>query len=234
MNYPLTFLVLASPIITLASAVLAYNHPIKRMDIYNYTTDATTENDTESGDSASIWANFNGFNRIRGTVSAAFGLELSTPPSYVTSSTIGVTVATMEWQLEKLKSKWHCFKWPFYVRFWSKFIDSLNPFDWHQVYWHILCFYLFTCTMTNKCLIHIWYCYNYRNQILHFMRYDISIQICSFNFHLLIITCTWYLVFYCLSCLYFQTVNLLKKGETPAHVVRFRQTIQDASYKNVR
>lgn len=105
MNYPLTFLVLASPIITLASAVLAYNHPIKRMDIYNYTTDATTENGTGSGDSASIWANFNGFNRIRGTVSAAFGLELSAPPSYVTSSTIGVTVATMEWQLEKLKSK---------------------------------------------------------------------------------------------------------------------------------
>lgn len=105
MNYPLTFLVVASPIITLASAVLAYNHPIKLMDIYNYTTDATTESGTGSGDSASIWANFNGFNRIRGTVSAAFGLELSTPPSYVTSSTIGVTVATMEWQLEKLKSK---------------------------------------------------------------------------------------------------------------------------------
>nr|XP_034310480.1 uncharacterized protein LOC105330263 [Crassostrea gigas] len=96
--------ILASPIITLASAVLAYNHPMKRMDIYNYTTDATTESGTGSGDSASIWANFDQFNKIRGTVSAAFGMEskLSALPSYVTSSKIGVAVATMEWQLEKL------------------------------------------------------------------------------------------------------------------------------------
>nr|XP_034310481.1 uncharacterized protein LOC105321794 [Crassostrea gigas] len=96
--------ILASPIITLASAVLAYNHPMKRMDVYNYTTDATTVSGSGSGDSASIWANFNRFNKIRGAVSAAFGMEskLSAPPSYVTSSKIGVAVATMEWQLEKL------------------------------------------------------------------------------------------------------------------------------------
>lgn len=77
---------------------------MKRMDIYNYTTDATTESGNATGDSASIWANFNQFNKIRGTVSAAFGMEskLSALPSYVTSSKIGVAVATMEWQLEKL------------------------------------------------------------------------------------------------------------------------------------
>lgn len=97
---------MASPIITLASAVLAYNHPMKRMDVYNYTTDATTVSGSGSGDSASIWANFNRFNKLRGAVSAAFGMEskLSALPSYVTSSKIGVAVATMEWQLEKLTS----------------------------------------------------------------------------------------------------------------------------------
>lgn len=86
--------------------MLAYNHPVKGMDIYNYTTDATTESGSGSGDSASIWANFNRFNKIRGTVSAAFGMEsnISAPPSYVTNSEIGVAVATMEWQLEKLIS----------------------------------------------------------------------------------------------------------------------------------
>uniref|UniRef100_K1QMG3 Uncharacterized protein n=1 Tax=Magallana gigas TaxID=29159 RepID=K1QMG3_MAGGI len=61
------------------------------IDIYNYTTDATTESGSGSGDSATIWANFNRFNKIRGTVSAAFGMEskLSSLPSYVTSSKIG-------------------------------------------------------------------------------------------------------------------------------------------------
>ena len=55
-------------------------------------------------ESASIWANFERFNKIRGTISADFGLEsqMSVRPSYVTGAQIGVAAARMEWQLEKL------------------------------------------------------------------------------------------------------------------------------------
>ena len=103
--YGSCFTVNVPPTITLASAVLAYHHPMKLMDIYNYTTDATTiGTGTGSMESASIWANFERFNKIRGTISADFGLEsqMSVRPSYVTGAQIGVAVARMEWQLEKL------------------------------------------------------------------------------------------------------------------------------------
>ena len=103
--YRYCFTVNVPPTITLASAVLAYHHPMKLMDIYNYTTDATTiGTGTGSMESASIWANFERFNKIRGTISADFGLEsqMSVRPSYVTGAEIGVARARMEWQLEKL------------------------------------------------------------------------------------------------------------------------------------
>ncbi|XP_061193771.1 uncharacterized protein LOC133202005 [Saccostrea echinata] len=94
-----------SPTITLASAVLAYHHPTKLMDIYNFTTDATTIG-TENASSASIWANFKRFNEIRASFSAIFGLDdqLSARPSYVSESNIGVAKATMEWELIKLRN----------------------------------------------------------------------------------------------------------------------------------
>ncbi|XP_062567450.1 uncharacterized protein LOC134229699 [Saccostrea cucullata] len=75
------------------------------MDIYNFTTDATTLG-TGSVPSASIWANFKRFNEIRASFSAVFGLDdqLSARPSYVSESRIGVTKAVMEWELQKLKN----------------------------------------------------------------------------------------------------------------------------------
>jgi hypothetical protein len=119
MTYPgFCFPVLSAPQITLASAVLAFHHPIKLMDIYNYSTDATTDG-IGSAASAAIWANFNRFNKIRATLSGAFGIEsqLSARPSYVTESRLGIARATMEWELQKLKSKTNVVKALFVIIF---------------------------------------------------------------------------------------------------------------------